>query len=141
MKQRGRKSASELGTLTQIAIRRPAPPADLTEAEATLWRTITETKPSDWFRPDTFELLAAYCRHAATHRVLDGQIAEFRPAWLTTADGLVAYGRLLGLRNAEVRVMLALATAMRITQQSVIRADAAGARTANAVTAQPWIRT
>ena len=139
MKHRGRKSGAELGTLTQIAIRRPAPPGDLTEFEASLWRTITETKPSDWFRPDSHELLSAYCRHASTHRLLDGQVEAFKPEWLTTADGLTAFGKILQLRNGETRVMLALAKSMRITQSSVVRADAAGARTAT-VSAQPWIR-
>ena len=140
MKHRGRKSGAELGTLTQIAIRRPAPPGDLTEFEASLWRTITESKPSDWFRPDSHELLSAYCRHASTHRLLDGQVEAFKPEWLTTADGLTAFGKILQLRNAEVRIMLALSTAMRITQQSVMRADSATARAGTASTAQPWIR-
>ena len=43
---------------------RPEPPADLTPAEADLWRNITGARPPNWINNVGAELtLAHYCRH------------------------------------------------------------------------------
>lgn len=138
MNKRGRQSAADASRLRTIVVRRPPPPLDLTEFESELWRTIVATMPSDWFRPVHFALLAAYVRHISAHRVLDDQVAAFKPEWIQQNGGLDTFGELLKLRDRETRAMLALARSMRITHQATIRADAAGARGKAAAGATPW---
>lgn len=137
MKQRGRKSADAIATLTQIADLRPPPPSDLPEPAQKLWREIVGTRPSDWFRPDTFPLLASYCRHcwhaAEIDRLIEKAFAEFE------GEERNAIPLLLKARERESRAMLALARSMRITQQAQYEPRTA-ARQALPSTRKPWIR-
>jgi hypothetical protein len=42
---------------------RPKPPISLSQAEAVIWRSITEVMPPDWFGAECQPLLAQLCRH------------------------------------------------------------------------------
>ncbi len=137
MKQRGRKSVEATVAVVQITDLRPSPPEDLPEPAKKLWREVVGTRPSDWFRPDTHPLLAAYCRHvwhaAEIDRLIEKAFAEFE------GEDRAAIPLLLKARERESRAMLALARSMRITQQSQYEPRTA-ARQAAPSTRKPWIR-
>ncbi|MBK7520113.1 MAG: hypothetical protein IPI75_08205 [Gammaproteobacteria bacterium] len=131
MKQRGRKSVDALITLAQVrAEKRAEPPADLTPHQAALWRSVVSTKPGEWFRPDTYQILAAFCRHCSTAAVIDQEIDRFDPAWLREDGGLEQFRKLAEMRERQTRAIVSLARSMRLTQQARIHPVTAG-RTGN----------
>src|SRR5215813_10665689 len=44
-------------------VQHPAPPAELTEEEATIWASIVDRMPPDFFAPPTFPMLVNLIRH------------------------------------------------------------------------------
>ncbi len=138
MNQRGRKSAAEQSTLAAIVDRRPTPPGDLNEAQARTWREVVGTRPADWFRPDSYPLLASYCRHVWQAAEIDRLIAtRFDPDCAGEQRGELP--GLLQARERESRIMLALARAMRITQQAQYRPETAARKhTAGDDRPRPW---
>jgi hypothetical protein len=108
---RGRKSAAELAVVPISAVRRPEPPEELSPEEAEVWRQTVDGMRADWFGVETHPLLRCYCTQAAT--------AEFLAIALRTTDvGDKSYGRLLALHRGATKIMLSLATKLRITPQS-----------------------
>jgi hypothetical protein len=108
---RGRKSAAELAVVPISAVRRPEPPEELSPEEAEVWRQTVDGMRADWFGVETHPLLLCYCTQAAT--------AEFLAIALRTTDvGDKSYGRLLALHRGATKIMLSLATKLRITPQS-----------------------
>ena len=110
-RHRGRKSAGELAVVPISAVQGPEPPAEFDSEEAEIWRlTVSGMKP-DWFGPEVQPLLRCYCTEAAT--------AEFLARALrTTGRGDKSYGRLLAQHRGATKIMLSLATKLRITPQS-----------------------
>jgi hypothetical protein len=73
MAQRGRKSASSLTVVRPSSeivsfIRRPEPPAELTDEQAEEWRAIVGVMPADHFMRGNYPLLAQ-CVAAAERRI------------------------------------------------------------------------
>ena len=145
MLQRGRKSAASLalagppqdGSVIEL-VRRITPPDGLTEGQRQLWTTTVESKPAEWFGPEHAPMLAAYVRHAETINVLTTQIESFDPQWLEDDDGVKRYEKLTKMRAREVAQMNSLMRAMRLTQQSIYRADKAGTLTGKHAARKPW---
>lgn len=124
MAERGRKSAASLQIASGGAIAtRLAPPASLSPAQKAVWLTVVNSKPADWFGDEHGPLLAQYCRHKVQADIVAQQLENFDPAWLADDDGLKRYNRLLAMNERESRAMTALLRTMRLTQQSLIRAD------------------
>ena len=98
------------------AAKPPEPPAELTELQATEWRAIAAALPADWFRRETWPLLAQYCRHIIAARRV-AQLAE--QCEQADAFDLLEYDRLGKMAERESRVLTSLATKMRISQQSL----------------------
>lgn len=139
MAQRGRKSAAALSVVSSIPGSRPEPPAELTEEQAEVWRSVVQTKPAEWFTDDSHPLLVAYCKHVTTARVLSQQIDRFEPEWLKEDDGPDRYKRLLDMREKETRAVTSLARSMRLTQQSRYDTSKAGRHAAKETAAKkPW---
>jgi hypothetical protein len=64
--QRGRKSAENLSKVVALVPgQRPETPAELTRAQAAVWKTTVWALRIDWFGPENFPLLAQFCRHVA----------------------------------------------------------------------------
>lgn len=80
-------------------------------------------KPSDWFGSSHVAMLVDYCRAVARADVVDGQIKEFDPDWLKTDEGLKRYERLISVGAKLSGVCNTLARSMRVTHQSIYRAD------------------
>ena len=118
MGARGPRSAAALATVSTITEARPPPPEHLTPEQAELWVVITNALPAGWFKKEAHALLAVYCQHVSTAQKLGKQIDAFQDPWLNEPEGFDRFSKLLKLRETETRAMAALATRMRITQQS-----------------------
>lgn len=146
MAKRGRKSAAELETMTVFPagktgkVETPDAPYELTDTQAAIWRGIVNRLPADFIAPEQFELLASYCRHVTSARLLALEIDRYEQDWLTDDEGLVRYGRLLAAREREVRSMNALARALRLTNQARYRPESAAGKAKAGANAALWTR-
>jgi hypothetical protein len=140
-KKRGPKSSADLTRpLAAISVQRPKPPEELSEPEKAAWQAIVSAKPSDWFKKDSHGLLIQYCRHLYNASRISQIIETFinddsdAPGWI------VEYDRLLKMQERESRALLALARAMRITNQSRFHPRSAGRRSENMPKSDPpWL--
>lgn len=115
--KRGRKTAGELEKVESLPAR-PEPPDDLTEFEQEVWRKAASGLPANWFGDETLDLLRLYCRHILMFEELTDLVNE---KWeeLEPSDKV----RLLKQREIETRAALSVATKLRITKQSTVRAE------------------
>jgi hypothetical protein len=136
MKQRGRKSAASLAVIsTERGITRIGPPSTLSEGEAAVWTRIIDSKPAEHFGLKDVPHLTNYCRHVVKADVIDGLIKAFEPEWLNDDDGLKRYERLLTMAQRETGCIEKLARSMRLTHQSIYRADKVASTKSNP---RPW---
>lgn len=139
MTQRGRKSLAALAVVSaEVGAPRALPPAGLTPAQRVIWMETVTSKPAEWFGPEHIPILEAYCRHVVTGRMLSEQIETFDPAWMEDDDGLRRFDRLLAMHTRETGRVNELARAMRLTQQSIYRADKAATLEKRGRAAKPW---
>ena len=116
MKQRGRKAALAVVHESAIsAINRPEPPPELTNEQRIEWILVVNSLPADWFPDETHKVLAQYCRHAVTSRHVSQMIEQ-----MEAGDNIdvTEYDKLLKMQERESRILVSLATKMRITQQA-----------------------
>jgi hypothetical protein len=119
---RGRPSLESLmvpHNPTEI-VQRPDAPYDLTGEESEEWRAIVQTMPADHFMRGNYPLLAQLCRHIVSARRV-AQLVD-QTAKQTDLDRK-EFGALLQLQATETTVITRLLRAMRLTQQSVMRAE------------------
>ena len=138
MKQRGRKSAAELATVTNLPIRLLAPPADLSAEEAEVWGRVVATKPGDWWDAGSIPLLAQFCRATVQAEMVAEQVRQCGAAMLTDPDQLGTYKELRKIQAGLTGEINSLARAMRLTQQSRYRADKASTESRKANGRKPW---
>lgn len=122
--QRGRKSVAELTTPAPLVkVDRPEPPYVLwRDAESEVWRRVVSAVPADWFTGRNIDLLTEYCttviscrRLAQLIKVAESEPGDFDvPRWLALLRG---HAQQTGRAQA-------LATSMRLSQQSVYSAKA-----------------
>lgn len=103
----------------------------LGERESEIWQAVVDDLPGTWFPRHTHEVLAAYCRHAATIERLDSLIRRIEnPPRKRNGDeetrelDLDKYQKLLSMRDKESRTMQAHARSLRMTVQSTRTPDA-----------------
>ena len=127
MGDRGRKPASSLNVVDSgiVSAKRPEPPEELTPAQAAEWRAVVGRLPVDWFPRETHAMLAEYCRHVVSARMLGQMIdrIECPESGAEKVEGeesfsLGTYADLLKMRDRESGRVIALARSMRITQQA-----------------------
>lgn len=95
-------------------------PEDLTDAQRAVWVSTTNALPADWFGQEHAPLLRRFCAHTARADQIERAMANLDPL----AD-LDAYRKLGGMATAESGKIAALARAMRLTQQSRLKAETA----------------
>lgn len=126
MAVRGKKSVASLSVASPAGIdSRLAPPFHLTPAQKAEWVSVVNARPADWFGPEHGAMLTQYCRHKVQSDLIAQQLEEFDPAWLVDDDGLKRFDRLGAMLERETRAINALLRSMRLTQQSLVRADKA----------------
>lgn len=118
MGARGRPSGASLTVITPSGVqtlRRPDPPADLTDEQAQEWRSIVNRLPAEWFPRETHGMLGQYCRHVVRAR----RVAQLINAAEAASDfDLREYRELLRSEEEQSRAIASLATRMRLTQQT-----------------------
>lgn len=121
MGDRGRQSGDEIATQALIGasntMNRPEPPHDLwRDEEHDVWRRVVEALPGDWFSPANKPLLAQYCRHVVQARRVAQMLrqVEHEPGDIDVA----LWTKLMRAQQAESSAIAALATKMRLSQQS-----------------------
>jgi len=126
MGARGRKSTAGITVqaVPTLRVRLPAP-TELTPDQAATWRAVVASRPVDWFDAGSAPLLVAYCRAVDAQRALAVAIDAFDVATLGTSEGSATYRRLLALQEAQAKLGIRLATAMRLSQHARRSVDAA----------------
>jgi phage terminase small subunit len=125
MGSRGRKSADSLSVIQNNPIeivQRPDAPYDLTDEQVDEWRAVVASLPADWFQRGNHALLTQYCREVVAARRV-AQLIEQCVAGKTIDHK--EFCDLLKLQEASSRTISALLRSMRLTQQSVMRAETA----------------
>ena len=77
----------------------PAPPDDMPEAAAALWRTVLASMPADHFERSDLPLLAAYCQTRAIAADIYAEIA----AGADRAEALKDLDRVEGIASRQAR--------------------------------------
>lgn len=133
---RGRKSIADLmiSDGPNGVINRPDAPYTLTDPEADEWRAIVASMPPEHFARTHYPMLTQLCRHiVASRRVAQLIESVCKQKKLNRAE----LASLLALQAAESSAIIRLCRSMRLTQQSVIRADATKQLRGRRVT-NPW---
>ena len=138
MKQRGRKSVAELATVTPFPVRLLPAPADLSEPEAEVWSGVVATKPGDWWDAATVPLLAQYCRAVVMSEFIGEQVRQCAAALASDPDQLGTLKELRKIQAGLAGEMKALATSMRLTQQSRYGARGSDTAARKATGRKPW---
>lgn len=118
MKQRGRKSAAQLATVTALPTRLLSPPADLSQDESAVWARVAATKPGDWWDAGSVPLLAQYVRATVQSELVAELVRSVGQNMLADPDEMGRYKELRKIQAALSGEISSLATKMRLTQQS-----------------------
>jgi hypothetical protein len=108
----------EVGQAAITAITRPEAPEELTEEQRAEWYSVVNRLPADWFPRETHGMLAQYCRHVVSSRKVAQLITAIEKK--KRVQDVEEYDRLLKMQEREGRAMSALATRMRMSQQSTL---------------------
>ena len=115
-------------------IRRPEAPYDLTDEQSEEWHAIVNTMPADHFMRGNYPLLAQLCRHIVSARRVAHLVERVANEKVLDLKELSA---LLQLQAAESASITRLSRSMRLTQQSIMRAETT--RHPTAQLARPWV--
>src|SRR5215831_18577096 len=64
VEKRGRKAAADLGVVPIMpGDAKPAPPEDMAESEAVVWKMIVDAMPLRYFGRETWPVLRGLCKH------------------------------------------------------------------------------
>lgn len=91
-------------------VRRPAPPAILTEEAAAEWTAIVNRMPPDWFPRETHAMLVQLCRAVVRANQID--------TWLSQQPDPERFQILLRMESNQSDLIGRLSTKLRISQQS-----------------------
>jgi hypothetical protein len=98
---------------------RVQPPKSLNKDEVAEWFKIVNTAPADWFSDSNTGSLEQYCRHVVQAR----RVAKMIEAHTVKPDyNQVTYFNLLSRQLGELKMIVRLMTAMRLTHQASMEA-------------------
>jgi hypothetical protein len=128
------------GDFGKPRIPNPEPPADLSEAQAEIWRAVIASEPPGYFDgAGARGMLADYCQRRDTAATLGRVINDFRPEWLRSEEGSKRYRRLAKMRDLEMRAVSSLATKLKLTNQTRWSSRTAATKARNfTATPKPW---
>jgi hypothetical protein len=114
------KEARNAGEVVRLvrkeAPTRPEPPPELSKDEALEWTEIVGSMPVDWFTRECHPMLIQLCRMIVQLRAVNAQMKS-RGGQIKSYDDKVML-KLARLQDMYTRTMSALATKMRLSQQS-----------------------
>lgn len=99
-------------------VERPLPPFDFDNQEATVWTSIVNSMPAEWFSVSSLPLLRQYVHHTIAAQNLSQLIADVCAN--TEELNIKTYTTLLTAQKEQSSVMATLATKLRLTNQSLI---------------------
>ena len=135
MKQRGRKGALSVVHESGVSVEdRPDPLPELTPEQRIVWIQTVNALPAEWFPEETHNVLAQYCRHAVASRHVSQMIDQMESGG---EIDVTTYDKLLKMQERESRILVSLATKMRITQQATYDREKVKSGGATTVT-RPW---
>jgi hypothetical protein len=112
---------------------RPEAPDDLTIEQSEEWHAIVQTMPADHFMRGNYPLLAQLCRHIVSARRIAQLVEKVANRKVLDLKELTA---LFQLQAAETAAIMRLSRSMRLTQQSIMRAETT--KHPNGPTKRPW---
>lgn len=142
MKKRGPISESHrdmqdtldsIGVSSIEIVDRPMPPFDFDSREASIWASIVNSMPADWFNTASLPLLRQFVHHTVAAQNLSQLIAEVSSN--SEELNIKTYITLLTAQKEQSGVMAQLATKLRLTNQSLI--NQRGNASAE-IKAKPW---
>lgn len=136
MGSRGRKSIAAL-LAGPVVINRPEPPYTLTDAEADVWRMITNAMPADHFSPSHFPLLVQLCRHVVSSDRVKLLIEQFCKKKQIDCSRLQT---LLSMQTSETSAIVRLMRSLRLSPQAIYRAESPKLRPITQGELAPWHR-
>lgn len=101
-----------------VATDRPSPPLDFDQLESSIWISIVNSMPADWFNIGSIPLLTQYVRHTVASENLAKLISNVTSD--PTEIDVKSYITLLRAQKEESAVLSSLATKLRISNQSLI---------------------
>ncbi len=113
--------------MAERSLPRLKPPGDLTDDQKRIWHETVNALPPDWFADEHIAMLRLYCQHITRAAKLESALERLDPV-----DNLNDYEKLVKLAGLESAKALALARAMRLTQQSRLKPETAHNRSAAA---------
>lgn len=138
METPGRKTG--MNVIKVSASDRPPPPKGLTKPQQRLWKSVTATKPPDWFTDDTLPLLLAYCDAWHVHQTVSRVLRRRNESHLIDPAERVDFMRLERVQRGSASSMAQLAQKMRLSQSA--RYGSRSAHTSHRDTlqrtAKPW---
>lgn len=138
MKQRGRKSAAELATVSVLPLRTPEPPADFSVDESRVWARVCATKPADWWDAGSLPLLAQFCRATVQADMIAALVASVGKSMLSDPDELARYKELRKIQVGLSGELTSLGRSMRLTQQARYNAKNSDTASRKANGKKPW---
>ena len=142
MKQRGRKAATALAVVKVVPRTKGLlPPENLSPEQRAVWIRTLNAMPAGWFHEEHIPMLTSFCRHVCNADTLDMVLRNVKIETLLSDAGSKHYERLYKGHERETRAAAALATRMRLTQQSLIDNRVAGRQVARHESTEgkkPW---
>jgi hypothetical protein len=114
------------------------PPLSMSAAGQLVWHQTVDALPSSWFAIEHVPMLTAYCGHVSRLNQIEAALSTLDPL-----ENLEQFDKLAKLAAGESAKIAMHARAMRLTQQSRLKAETAssrglGAASAAAASKKPW---
>lgn len=132
MKQQGRQGGKGPPPLKP----RPEPPEHIADEAKAEWQRVVDALPADWFGPETWALLEAYCNSVAQMRWLDAAAVKLQRESVLHGLDVTLYSYYRKQSSAEAVLMANLATKLRITLQASTTKDKG--KGSGAAGPKPW---
>ena len=118
--------------------RRIQPPQTMSAAGQLVWHQTVDALPSSWFAAEHSAMLTAYCGHCVRFNQIEAALSG-----LDCLADLEQFDKLAKLAAGESAKIAMHARAMRLTQQSRLKAETAssrglGAASAASASKKPW---
>lgn len=128
MSKPGRKTDLEHAVVAlAIQPQHPEPPETLTADQQQVWRDTVMVMDPKWFKPETWPLLASYCRHVAYAQKLapmvERALEDVDAIGIADPEVIKAADKIVSMHEKQVRAASSLATRLRITLQATRTAD------------------
>jgi len=137
MGRRGPKSMTELMIdESTTMVQRPDAPYNLSDAATEVWRRIVSSMPAEHFAPSHYPMLAQLCRHEVEANCIAQLIEQCRSK--KKSFSVIEYTLLLRAQKGESAEITRLMRSMRLTHQSLYRAESAKTRPVIGLQKAPW---